>query len=858
MTSAGSHSEPRDRYADRSIAHRFEECAKTYASQVAVRAEEYQATYSDLDAQARDIAGALYAHGVRTGDRVGVLLHRVGLLPKAIFGILRVGGVYVPLDPEYPAERTRFVLDDCDVAVVLCDGTSRREALSTVAARAPVVAIDDLTSAEAPPGVLSKLTPETLAYILYTSGVTGMPKGVMQTHGALLRFVRNYTATLQVTPDDRMSMLYSYSFAAANMDIFGALFSGATLCFFPIKTLGLGGFVDWVAQERVTVLHTVPSVFRQLAACFRPHEICSTVRAVDLGGEPVMTADVDLFRAHFPDSAVLINHYAATELSVIAQLRISKDMTIAPGIVPVGYPPSDVEIRILDAEGNEVPRGDVGRIVVKSPGLSVGYWNRGDLTCEMFPVDPAGSGERLYLTGDCGRIGSDGWLEHLGRGDSRVKIRGQSVEIAEVENALLQMGDFKQVVVAAHSVADKSPRLMAYVVPRVGRGPSIGEVRSRLARTLPDFMLPSGLISLDRMPTTPSGKVDREALSGVGERPHAEATHAEPRDDVERQIHRLWEEVLDARPIGVHDDFFALGGDSLGAAHLFVRIERSTGRRLPLSTILKAPTIVQLADLVREETGHASVWRLVTLNERGSAPPIFFVHGVHGDVIYLRELVAALGPEQPSYAFEADGRVDGDLEVASVEELASVYVGLLRGAHPDGPYSLSGYSAGGLLAYEMARQLQAAGERVAFLGLIDTYAPVPDRCASAVGRKLNRVRGFFRLSGRERVAFASRTLARVVRRERKRFGAYDDGPLRRALRAMFDSYAPTSHFQGKVDLFRPAIPFHDWKFDRALGWDRCPSVESAFHDVPGDHRTVFEGANAKALARALRDALEVT
>lgn len=828
--------------ANLSISRSVERIVLERRSHPAVRADGYTLSYAELDARANGIARELCARGLTPGDRVGVRLDRTEHLTPAILGILKAGGVYVPLDPTFPPARTSQVLEDCGASFVIADDGSGFD-------------IGDVPPSNDRPTL--SIAPDKLAVIVYTSGSTGAPKGVMQSHASLVTFVRNFLAPLGAGAGDRFSMLYSYSFAAANLDILAALLVGATVCLHPVRERGVAGLRSWIDEERITILHTVPTVFRQLMSSLGPHESLASVRAVDLGGESVLAADVALFRAHFDESAVLVNHYAATELSVMAQMPIAASTRVEPGAVPAGFAPHGVEIRIVDTAGIEVPVGESGEITARSRHMSMGYWNSPQLTARAFVPVTAEGEVRTYMTGDLGRLDPDGCLHHLGRVDDRLKIRGQSVEVAEVENALVSGGELVEAVVTARPSPVGSSRLIAYVVARAGAAPTPTSIRSRLAETLPDSMIPSAFVVLDRLPLTASGKVDRAALPELDTaRPALVAALVEPRDELESTLCRMWEEVTGVDAVGVDDDFFALGGDSLGAVQLFVRIERMTGRRLPLSSIMRAPTVAKMAVLVRTDPGYTSAWHLAQLSVKGSRPPIVFVHGLRGGVVFLRELVEALGPDQPCYAFEADGRFDGTLEATSVGDLAAAYVDLLRGVRPEGPYHLCGYSAGGLVAFEIARQLAASGQKVAHLGLIDTYAPVAGRRVSALQKKLNHARVLRGLPSSEKLAFVRRTLERVLRRERKHVGGVDfDGPLRRAMLGLLADYEPEGAYPGHVDLFRPAIPFLGNRLDRALGWDRCAVAGCTVHDVPGDHRTVFEADNARILATALTRAI---
>jgi amino acid adenylation domain-containing protein len=830
------------------LIERFFRCAIVYHDRPAVCCNDRSISYGQMALAVRRGAQRLIEQGAGPGDRIGVLLDDISTLPAAILSILDAGCVYVPLDAAHPAARRRAIADECRIELVITD--AERPQVETSRWRLVEPArLDEIATDQPSVGGTEPLRiGSDLAAIVFTSGSTGRPKGVMQTHWALANYAANYCRALEIEPRDRLSMLYSYTFAAANLDILSALLSGACLCIHPIAHHGLAGLDCWLRDESVSILHTLPGVFRQLVFMTEDAAAFPSVRAVVLGGEAVLASDLELFRRHFRDDCKLVNHYAATELSVIAQFVGTKTTRLESAIVPVGYPPAGVEIIIEDEDGNEVAPGVTGRIAVRSRDMSAGYWHDDELTSRTFVL--ADSASSTYRTGDVGVINASGALVHLGRSDSRVKIRGQSVELAEVEDALLRLDGVRQCIVTTVTAQDGEPRLAAYVVGEAAL--DLHELRKRLRVALPEVMVPSCFAQLPAIPLTSTGKVVRVGLPPIplGE---PQRTGPLPRDDVERLFVRLWEETLNVRGIGTRDDFFALGGHSLAAARIFALFEREYGKRMPLSSMLQAPTIEQLAAQVRDGVGYAGgPFHLVKLRE-GNATPLFLVHGLRGGVIYLRELVSAL--ERPCWAFEADGRYEGDMGFESLEELAASYIELLRNTWP-GPYLLAGYSAGGLIAYEMARQLLEANAEVPFLGLVDTYAPVPDRHASWLGKKINHFAALGGLSWRERAGFALRTLERITRRERGRAGGPDvDRPLRRALLPLLRAYGPTGHYRGCVDLFVPAIPATDFRRSPTLGWARCEGVEFAIHRIPGDHRTVFESDNARVLATTIEAAI---
>jgi thioesterase domain-containing protein len=438
------------------------------------------------------------------------------------------------------------------------------------------------------------------------------------------------------------------------------------------------------------------------------------VRAVMLGGEEVRSADLDAFRDHFRRDAVFVNVMGSTESSMALHYFADAATTLQHATVPVGYPVESTEVLLLDPYGRT--SDFVGDVAIRSRYVAGGYWKRPELA-EAFSPDPLDPTLITYRMGDRARRLADGSLEFLGRRDGQVKIRGMRVEIAEIERALAALPDVGQVAVEARAI-DGHRELVGYVEPSGAKRPSQREMRAALRHELPEYMIPSAILWLDRLPRTSSDKIDRRALPSPSP-DSLTATAIEPQDALEQRLVAIWEEVLSRRPVRVDEDFFDLGGHSLLAARLFDQIWRETGRRIPMSALLEGATIERLASRLREPSDLEGS-ELVTVQPGGTQPPLFVVPGAGSRVLYLRNIAKYLGPDQPVYALHQ--RPDGTKQ-HRIEDLAARYVIALRRIQRSGPYRLLGYSFGGAVAYEIAQQLKAAGQTVSSLTLIDSRCP---------------------------------------------------------------------------------------------------------------------------------------
>jgi thioesterase domain-containing protein/acyl carrier protein len=529
----------------------------------------------------------------------------------------------------------------------------------------------------------------------------------------------------QLTAVDRVLQKTTFSFDVSVWEFFWPLITGARLVLSrPGGHRDPSYLVTLIREQEITSIHFVPSM---LQAFLEEGDVnsCKTLKRVVCSGEPLPIEMQQRFFTHFPD-VELHNLYGPTE-AAIDVTSWTCDPSSDSGVIPIGKAIANTEIYVLDRQMNPVPPGVAGELYIGGIQLARGYLNRPTLTAERFVPHPfaAAGGERLYRTGDLATFQPDGNIRYLGRLDDQVKIRGFRIELGEIEAALAAHDSIREVSVIAREDVGAGKRLVAYLVPNASL--SINELRDYLHQRLPEFMLPSAFVVLDKLPLTPNGKLDKSALP-VPDNHEPAAQFVGPRNDLELQLVRIWEEVLNVRSIGIRDNFFDRGGHSLLAVRLLSRIRRTFDIELPLSIFFRQePTVEHLAAYIREQL--SPEYSPVVEIQRGAIDvrPFFCVHPSGGNVLCYARLARRLGPSQPVYGLEAHGVHPQHAALTSVEEMAASYVTAIRAVQPDGPYQLGGWSMGGVVAYEMARQLRAEGEEVSLLALIDTWAPASVR-----------------------------------------------------------------------------------------------------------------------------------
>lgn len=708
------------------VGSRLAGIAARLPAKVAVVERDRSVDFAQLDARATSIAAAIAGvAGACEGLACLLFESRIAGL-EAIFGTARSGKAYVALDPSDPDERLQFILQDAQPLVLLTEASllPRAQALAA-AGRIPALAIERIEAVAGEPA-LPPVAADSPLYLIYTSGSTGQPKGVIQTQRNLLFFADAFARNLRLVEADRLSLLFSLSFGAANMNVFGGFLNGATLCSYDLRRDGIPPLADWLDSERVSVLHTVPTVFRELFLSLAPGRKLTHLRAIGVAGEAAFDSDVALFRRHTLEHCVFSNQLGATEASVIAQQVFEhRGPGPSPGILPVGKSPAGVRVTIVRDDGSEAGQNEVGAIVVASRHLSPGYWRRPQLDAAAFSPDPVEAGVRRYASGDLGRIDAEGNIHFLGRRGSRVKIRGHSVDLTEVEAALAACaGVLRSAVLALPGERQQEPdRLIAYLAigPDAERNPAL--LRSLLARRLPSYMLPGAFVFLSAMPVTARGKIDRAALAALKLPATIDPRESEePRDALERAVAGVFQQLLKKAATRRDDDFFLLGGDSLSVVELQTRLRDVFGAApenfYDDSTVAGIAAGIRAA---RAATPRAArpIPILIPLREAGNAPPLFLIHGRLGQALVSPHFLSLLGDEQPVWAFQLRGLDGLQPPHSTIEAMAADYSSEMRARRPTGPYFIAALCAGAFVAVAIAQRLRDTGETVLPLLLLD-------------------------------------------------------------------------------------------------------------------------------------------
>lgn len=833
-------------YPDACLHELFAEQAAQTPHAVAVQFEDLELTYAELDERSNRLGHHLVSLGVGPDVLVGICVTRRLEMIVGLLGILKAGGAYVPVDPAYPADRQEYMLTDSQAPVIVTL-QALRDSLPQTGAQ--IVCLDrDWVQIEGLPATAPPAPgdPQRLAYVIYTSGSTGKPKGVQIPHRALVNFLTSMRRRPGLSAEDVLVAVTTLSFDIAGLELYLPLIAGAQVRIAPSgATEDPRALAELLERSQATIMQATPTTWRMLLDSGwsgRPG-----MRAL-CGGEALPVALADrLVEAGLE----LWNMYGPTETTIWSTCE---HVTTRGQTLAIGRPIANTTLYVLDERMQLVPIGEVGELWIGGEGLARGYRGRSDLTRERFVAHPFDStpAARIYRTGDLARYRPDGTVEFLGRVDHQVKVRGFRIELGEIETVLSRHPAVVDAVVVARGSGAES-ELAAYVTP-AGEPAPAHELRRFLGQTLPDYMVPSTVTTLEAFPLTPNGKVDRKALPEPTRERSGEHELIAPRSRLERKLAAIWERELDIHPIGVTDDFFDLGVTSILAATLFAAIEHDLADNLALGAIFKAPTIEKLARLIEQGEDDDPRWTsLVPVQPHGSRAPIFCVHGGAGTILHLQPLARLLGPEQPFYGLQSSGLYGGSAPLRTVEEMAEHYISEMRQVHPGGPWLLAGYCFGAIVAFEIAQVLRAQGEDVRMLAMFNGPSPAWIQRWGWHGnqplqRKLRPP--VPRLTRRQRLARAMREPQRIVKASvwhsrrrvdqlRVRMALARSRPIPERTREQFffglhakaeRSYRPRP-YPGDLMVFYGEGLYED----PTLGWDGLASQGVRTFAVPGEH-----------------------
>ena len=577
---------------EQSLPDRFRTQVQKHPGRLALETEDRSLTYAQLDWAVNSMANAVLRHCGGPAQCIVLLVDQGITAVIATLGVLSAGAAYVPLDPTLPATQLRDLVENAEPVGIIANRHFLALASAVFADSSRILCIEEIESDgdTSLPGVA--VSPDSLAYIYYTSGSTGKPKGVYDNHRNVLHNIWRYTTNLNIGIDDRLTLLQGPHFSGAVSSMFGALLNGAACFPYDVRREGLEPMGDWLRSSRITMFHSVPAIFRQVIAGGDFPDL----RCVRLEGDRTSRRDIELFRRHCAPGSMLANGLGATECGLVTQWRIDAATSVPDGPVPIGDAIADMEVRLLDDKGQDVREGETGEIAVRSRYLALGYWGQPELTTTKFLSDAADPTIRTYLTGDLGRMLPGQTLQYLGRRNLQSKIRGQWVDLDAIERVLVAFNGVREAVVSIREDGDQNSRLVAYLVPEDNMTLSIDTIRIHAFAHLPMPMVPSSWMVLEELPLNANLKVDRAALPAPKSKRAAQLGEFDaPRNPLEQQLQKIWREVLRLDAIGVHDNLFELGADSLVITRVRNRLISALSVDLPIATFFNRPSIAELA-----------------------------------------------------------------------------------------------------------------------------------------------------------------------------------------------------------------------------------------------------------------------
>jgi amino acid adenylation domain-containing protein len=853
---------------DKSIAYLFSEQANRTPFRRALSFGNKTLTYQQLEEKSNQLANYLKSKGIKREEHIPVCLDRSEDLVIAILAILKAGGTYVPLDPEYPAERIRLMLEDTRAKIILCN-RNNLDILGTPSDHLIILMDEERyrINQESTGSPLISGDGSDLAYIMYTSGSTGRPKGVMIENRNVISLVRgiNY---MNLSGKNVLLSTSSASFDASSFEYWSMLLNGGELILCPEQDLLNSEMLKQeIRKRKVNIMWFTSSLLNQWVEL--DISVFETLRTVITGGEKLSEKHIEKLRNRYP-LLEIINGYGPTENTTFSLTYPVKERQITKPI-PIGVPFNNRTAYVLNHQLQLCGVGQIGELYVGGAGVGRGYLNRPDLTGEKFIPDPFISepGSKMYRTGDLARQMPDGNFEYHGRLDEQIKIRGFRIEPAEIESAILEFPGVQQTVVIAREDISSEKRLIAYIVSRETFRKA--EISSFLQRKLPAYMIPRVFIPLSRIPLNAHGKVDKKSLPDPDLLPEFEDKKMkEAETETQKMLAAIWKEALHLPQLSIDDNFFELGGHSLIAVRVMKLIEEKSTHRLPVTALFEAPTIEKLS-LMLDRDEKKDVWKSLVQIKPGNKPPLYIVHGSGLTVLIFHALAMGLDADQPVFGLQARGLNGVDEPFDNMEEIAAYYVGEIRVQNPNGPYNLAGYSFGGIVAFEMARQLKAMGQEVNMLAIFDTNADHSyqfDDWALKMRKKFKRQFPKFKFILRSFKKYPADTMAYQIGFLKKKFNhlLISAGIVKKIdakeehldfadkindkHNIAFEKYK-LDPYNGSIDLFRVKNRMYFLDDPVYLGWKPYALQGIDVHEISGDHKTFLVGPNVKELSLVL-------
>ena len=843
---------------EKALPYFLNDCAQKHPGKAAVKFNEEILTYRQLHESSNKLARLLIDNGIVTGDIVGLAVDRSLQMIISLLAIMKSGAAYVPLDPEYPKERIEFMLNDSSAKILLVSGKYKQYYNSGAAEIVLEEALAKLENYSAEEQLIN-VSGDDLAYILYTSGSTGSPKGAMIRHYSLVNLLLSTQKAQQIRPGDKTMAITTISFDMACTEIFLPLINGAQLIIADSETAKDGWLIlDLLRKEQISYMVATPYTWRMVLAAGwdKPMPL-----KMGIGGEALTK---ELAAKLIPLGSALWNQYGPTETTIYS---LQKLITDAEDIT-IGQPIDNTQVFILDDDGNNITDGSAGEIYIAGDGVAAGYINRPQLSEERFVNNPFSENpeDRMYRTGDLGNFNANGEIQFLGRIDQQVKIRGYRIEPEEIEHALLKLEYIKEAVVIAREDTPGNKRLAAYVVLANiqeinGDKLQVAEIQNIIGSNLPEYMIPDDIIYLASIPVTLNGKTDRKMLpKPVLNLFEKKSNYIAPRTTIEKQLTLIWQELMGIEQVSVRDNFFSLGGRSLVAVQIMSQIEKITGNHLPISTLLKYSTIEKLAIFIsgdfKQDTGNS----LVAIKPEGSKLPLYIVHGEGLNVLFFNSLAMNMDKEQPVYGLQAKGLDMKAEPLDVVEDIAASYITEIIEQNARGPYLIAGYSLGGYIATEMRKQLVDMGKAVSMFIIFDTDAEKSEFKSLSyllprkIKRNFPRAISFIKLKLRQLKAIRDEKSSHVQNNKETRNFYKRIGDIKNKYLTALKNYR-IKPFDDKIYLFKAKICNHYVDDARFYGWKDFAKKGVELYEIPGNHLSMLESPNVEEFATILQKSI---
>lgn len=809
---------------------------------------EKQLTYDELNRQANRLAWYLIKEGVKPGDNVGILTNRNFYMIIGMLGILKAGGAYVPIDPDYPLERQEYIFNQSLIKVVVADDRYPLKSIITddnfkLINKETLAGFDDTNPS-------LKIDSKQLAYTIYTSGSTGRPKGVMIEHHSAVNLILWVNNKFNIGHDDRLLFITSMCFDLSVYDIFGMLASGGALVIAEKEEIqNVQTLSAMMVKHQITFWDSVPTTLDYLVTTLEMDKTeyrYEGLKTVFMSGDWIPVNLPDRIKVFFPKTQV-VSLGGATEATVWSNYLIVEKTDELWSSIPYGKPIANNFFYILNERLQPVPVGTIGDLYIGGVGVARGYANDIEKTRYSFIPDPfhANSGGMMYRTGDLGRMMPDYNMEFIGRKDNQVKIQGFRVELGEIESVLNNSVLVSNAVVLAKKDKEGTKRLVGYIVTA---GPELDQELLILyvKKTLPDYMVPSVWIKLDRLPLTSNGKIDRNSLPDIIHFESPDEVAVEAETETEKLLINIWREYFKKTDIKASSNFFEIGGHSLMAVQILSRLKKISGKNFQISILYKFPTIKLLAEFIDKEVSDYNFKSLVPIKPSGSYPPLYIIHGDGLNVLNFSELAKHVSPEQPVYGLQALGLNGKDEPIDNLLVIAYHYMQEIIQHNPEGPYLLAGYSSGGYVAMEIRKQMIAMKKEVKMLIIFDTdaekteykdwYSLLPKKAKRHFPRIIQALK--FSLNQ----LLKGKNVADTIHNEQKR-DTKDFYKLVQKIKSKHITAFRNYHlepFDGKIYLYKAKISVHYVEYGKFLGWEKYANKGVELFEIPGDHFSMLQ------------------